>query len=168
MIPTIMVSLALLLATSATLAGHHTPDDDMLHEPSQPPDEPVEHAGAQDDDDTAAFFAALHTAPPAEPPSEGSNEWWAAELHRVRGVLDEAVAAFGEALYTAVGPALLLAERELEHQEFWGLVTQVTPAERDLQCLTTPTGEYPVVAGLRDGLGGVNTAYATKKPEIYA
>src|SRR6266545_5397554 len=151
MIPTIVVSLALLLATSAPLAGHHMPDD-MPHKPSQVlPDEPVEHVGAEDDDDTAAFLAALHTAPPAEPPSEGSNEWWAAELHRVRGVLDAAVAAFGEALYAAVGPELVLAEQEIEHQEFWGLVTQVTPAERDLQCLTTPTGEYPVLAGLRDG-----------------
>ena len=157
MIPTIMVSLALLLATSATLAGSRpTPDDDMPHEPSQvlpdePVDQPVEHVGAEDDDDTAAFLAALHTAPPAEPPAEGSDEWWTAELNRVRSVLDAAVAAFGEALYAAVGPELVLAEREIEHQEFWGLVTQVTPAERDLQCLTTPTGEYPVVAGLRDG-----------------
>ncbi len=66
MIPTIVVSLALLLATSATLAGHHMPDD-MPHKPSQVlPDEPVEHVGAEDDDDTAAFLAALHTAPPAE------------------------------------------------------------------------------------------------------
>ncbi len=115
MIPTIMVSLALLLATSATLAASQpTPDDDMPHEPSQVlPDEPVEHVGAEDDDATTAFFAALHAEDPrCEPPVQGCDEWWAAELRRFRGVLDEAVAAFAERLYAAVGPELVLAEQE--------------------------------------------------------
>ena len=142
---------------------------------------PAEHEGiapswTDPDDDHLApgvteWLEQLAAAPPpepVEPPTEGSDAWWAQELHRVRGVLDEATAAFAERLYAAVGPELVLAEQEIEHQEFWNLVTQVTPAQRDLQCLTTPTGEYPAVAGLRDGLGGVNTAYKTKKPEIYA
>ncbi len=98
MTPTIMVSLALLLATSATLAASQPTPDDMPHEPDQPlPDDPVEHFGAEDDAATTAFLAALHADSPCEPPVQGSDEWWVAELNRVRGVLDAAVAAFGEA-----------------------------------------------------------------------
>ena len=117
--------------------------------------QPAEHEGiapSWTDDDrltpgVTQWLEQLHTPPapePVEPPAEGTDEWWVAELNRVRGVLDEAVATFGARLYAAIGPELILAEREIEHQEFWGLVTQVTPAERDLQCLTTQIGRAHV------------------------